>query len=322
MIIDIDNTRRNTFTTCPRKYYWRWEQFLTSSWGSTALRYGSVIHKGLETYYESFLPSKRSDAETIALLGKVGEAMTKEWEDITFSGEGEQQKKFYSDHRTLQTALQCITEYIMHYEAEWSYLNLLSVEQSFTIPLPLSRAYTVWPVEICDKVREVNFIGRIDGIIDMGGLYVLEHKTTSLPVEKAIDTLYRTAQMIGYTYALRYLNPESTVIGCMANIIQMPALRAKKDGTYGNPSFNFVRSPQVYTQQHLDTWLDSMLMRAGQIALCRSTNNFPMEYDGCYTYNSPCPYTSLCASQEQDVTKVNTAHFITDYWDPRNEDKK
>ena len=168
----------------------------------------------------------------------------------------------------------------------------------------------------------VNFIGKIDGVIRLTDqLYVFEHKTTGSSVDTVIKSLYRSAQTIGYTYALRHLYPDESIAGCYVNLLQTPAKRKKKDGTFSDVEFsvkNYHRDPQIYTKKDTDDWLSSMLNRVGQIAKCRITGVWPMEFDNCYPFGRTCQYTELCM-QHCDAKDVQTDGFIEDHWDPRSE---
>ena len=50
-MLELDNSKRSQFVTCPRKYYYSYIRNLRPSQGSTALRYGIVYHAGKDAFY-------------------------------------------------------------------------------------------------------------------------------------------------------------------------------------------------------------------------------------------------------------------------------
>jgi len=310
MKLEIDNTRRHTFATCPRKYYYRWVKHLVSKKGSSALRFGHVIHEGLACYYHAYQQDK--NIVPVEIMPSIIEAMTKDWNEASSSG-----LSFYEDYRTLEAAIECVATYIMHYEGEKQYLHILKVEDKFTVPISLELANGLWPPYIYDAIEGINFIGRRDADVDLGGsIYVLEHKTTSTSLFVMENLLYRSAQTIGYAWALSKLYPDR-MVGCMVNLLVLKAQKKRKDGTYGKPSFDFGRYPQPYVQHDYDHWLESLMIRAGQIAECYLTETWPMEFDSCYLYRGQCPYTHLC-QQQRKLEDINFDEFVIDKWDPRD----
>ena len=50
-MLKIDNTKRKTYVSCPRKYYFEYILGLKTEKGSTPLRYGIVWHAIMEAFY-------------------------------------------------------------------------------------------------------------------------------------------------------------------------------------------------------------------------------------------------------------------------------
>jgi len=289
-MIEIDNTRRTTFQTCPRKYFYRWVKNMVPQKGASALRFGHAIHEGLAVYYDNFMEQPRKELEQM-----IAEAISK---DFITASEG---KEFHEDHRTLETALTVVLRYIDHYISEKEYIKILEVEYPFTIP-------------IGDNIQ---FIGRIDGIIDLdGGIYAFEHKTTALALSWAQNNLYRSAQVIGYAWAITQ-KYDSPVMGCLVNFLQISRGRARKDGSYPPVKTDFGRFPQIYTPEIYNDWMDSILHTAYLIQASEELNEWPMQFDGCYIYNGQCPYTALC-QQHCSLEDINYAGYVEEKWDPRD----
>jgi len=285
--LEIDNTKRDCFTLCPRKYYWQYIRHLRPDRGSTALRYGSVIHDMLECHYKG---------------GTSDEVQATKNESWARNSKG---ANFVDDFRSKETLDIGFEGYLKTYADEMSYMQVLEAESSFCVP-----------VHGVASGIEVNFIGRKDLFVEIhGNKWIMEHKTTSRSIGQTENSLYRSAQTLGYTWAA--LQEGLDITGCMINILKMSAYYSKKQGRYTSISPDYKRVPLIYTEGDLENWLESFKYTCGLILQCMSDGQWPMQFDGCYKWGT-CPFTGLCEQVHPDVSTVSTEGYHEWVWDPRN----
>ncbi len=282
-MIELDNTYRSTFALCKRKYYFSRELGLTPSKGSCALRYGSTFHALWEGYY-SWIKEKgwEQREEAIKRAFTFGEAVWK----------NESKKKVFpeDDYRTLENAFEAFIKYCTEYSFDKDTLEVVETEKSFRIKMDiLPEEEERFPLL---KEEEIYFTGILDMQIKMSGLpYIMEHKTTSQNIITQISRLHRSPQIIGYTYVGKAI-PQLKAIGCFVNLHQISSKR-KKDGTWGKLNIAFQRSPEIFSDRDLRQWRESFLSTCNDILLAQRTNNWPVQYDSCYSFGR-CRYCDLC----------------------------
>ena len=280
--MDIDNTKRKTYALCPRKFLWEHAKNLRPQYGSTALRYGLTWHEIMEHYYgtiKDFGWGEKSKAITNgALAGKA--AWDKESKD----------RQFWDDYRTLENCLSAFMSHVVNYQDDEQFLEVLAVEETFRIEIE----------------KDIFFTGKIDGKVRLNdAVWLMEHKTTGMPIDKQLKSLQRDPQVIGYTFAGM---KDSHIEGILIPMHHLSATKSKVTGKYGNPRIEFRRSPQIFTQGDIDSWLDSMLWTAHQLQKSMETNYWPMQLDSCYHFGS-CTYTALC-EQNTSIENTNTSNYI------------
>lgn len=296
-ILDLDNTKRTAFVTCPRKYYWAYVRNLAPFIGSTALRYGSAWHAMMEELYRSVLQEGWKDLGHY--IPQVMAAAKAKWdkESLNFT--------FYDDYRSLENLGTSFLLWKDTFSNDPTFLEVVQLERRFEIPLPSFEDSIV-------------FTGRIDMDVKLSGIpYMFEHKTTGTAVTMAASRLHRSPQMLGYTWAEKQqgIDMEGALV-CIHHI----SARKNKDGVYGKPTIAFHRSPQLYTKHDLDDWLDSFKYTAEKVLEAREKNRFPMHHDNCYQFGA-CKYTGLCEQDHiRDLEEVNTSDFVTYKWDVREEE--
>lgn len=283
----IDNTIRSTFVSCPRQYYWRHVENLQSYHGSTALRFGSAWHAGLEAFYKS-LQKEESYSNCIVVATT---AATEEFETES------QKFNFFDDYRTLDTLLQALVQYVDRYYSDKDNFKILDVERIFSIPITSS----------------LHFTGKIDLIIEMAGQrWIMEHKTTSESIPVQQRKINRDPQLLGYVYAAKHLL-DIQAEGIIVNTASVRASKSRSTGLYGSPTIDFGRYMQIYTDGDLDTWLDSFTYTSHQLENSILDNDFPAILDSCYRYGA-CSYTPLCEQNRSPEETNKDGFIVTPHW--------
>ena len=164
----ISVTKINTFTDCPRKYWYSYEQFIETP-KSVGFYFGSAIHSGLENYYTGLDPM---DGVREALFGE--KKSVKE-----FAKEG-------IDLLKLEAEAQRIFDL---YKDKAPHFEPILIEHFFEVPLTHPETKETLPATLT---------GKIDLITGEGVL--IDHKTAS-GSDTGFFKAKNTIQANGYAYA-------------------------------------------------------------------------------------------------------------------------
>jgi hypothetical protein len=188
--------------------------------------------------------------------------------------------------------------YLDNYKDDIEFLKVIDVETKFEIPI----------------TPEIEFVGKIDGTVELNGaLWLMEHKTTGMPIDKQLKTLLRDPQLIGYFFAGRELH-SSHVEGVLIPMLHTSASKSKTTGLYGKPKIEYRRSPQIFTDDDIQLWRQSFIWTANQLRYSIENNFWPMQLDSCYHFGA-CGFTALCEQGNIPLDSINTSNYTTvEHW--------
>lgn len=316
----LTTSRLKTFRRCPREHHYAYELGVRPIDSGDAVRFGDLIHKGLEAWFKA-VADDRLRAALAALDVESGNAGT--------------------DPFDLARARVLITGY----DARWSEepYEILAVEAEFVAPLvnPDGGA----------KSKTFNRAGKIDVILrDLrdGRVFVMDHKTSSEDVSAGSDYWRRTrldSQVGAYYIGAESLGHE--VSGWIHDVLAKPGIRPRKatppesrkytkagtlyagqhehDETPDEyaarltsaiaeaPDKFFVRGEVVRLDGELleyerDTWMQATILRD-----MRREWLAPRNPDACIRFGATCPYFACCTGEasiddETRYRKVRWAH--------------
>lgn len=295
--LHIDNSKRSSYATCPRKFFLRYVKHLTSIYGSPALRYGSTWHALMEGYYSSIISNPGGD--------HVQAAITLGTEVYTRESEGLQ---FFDDYRTLEACFQSFVQYLEVFQNDLASMRIIASERIFDIGMDLTPQESRTYENLANF--SLHFTGKLDLEVSLQGQhYINEFKTTGQPIQLQASRLQRSAQILGYTWAAKKLGND--IVGTLVSVHQLSG-RKTKDGTYGKLTREFLRQPNIFSEADLASWRESYLYTCDQIAHSTLTQNFPCQYDSCYQFGK-CAYTQLC-EQNRPFEELNLTGYITKEW--------
>lgn len=277
----LDYSKTNDYYTCPRKYYLRHVKNIVSVHGSTALRFGSAFHAGMEGYY-SYIRDHGWDRSGKAIEQAINFAKDE------FEKESEN-KTFLEDYRSFPAVAQLIVKYIEHFYLDEQMLKVRNTERAFKLlmePTPSDEDKYPW-------IKPFFFTGKIDLEYELNGAnWVNEFKTTGWSIQALSNELTRSPQILGYAYASKHvydIMPE----GVMVVIAYAKAAKSRKTGDYGNISMDFARIPQIFNEYDLREWRTYFIDLVAQIQHSHLINHFPPRFQSCFNYGR-CTYLNLC----------------------------
>lgn len=268
-LINLDNSKRSTYVSCPKKYYWNYKRHLQPKYGQESLRFGKVYHKMQESWRKSKI-NKISKDLALAEVVKQGLDL---WEKETKEG-------FFNEEENYRTFPLC-------YDAFKLYLDIYGDED--VIPLETEHYFSVPLIQ--EDTWDVNFAGKIDciGKLTHGdNLAIFDDKTTTFSPSIAKEQYRRSAQLLGYSYIASKLKDFHTNIA----YVNFVFIKKLKSGI----TVDHDRAVYTFSDYDYVEWHKSLVATAYRILESHKTNNFPMEFDSCYGKYGVCKYLDLCTT--------------------------
>jgi len=306
------------FKTCRKRYQFRYVDGLELRDRPMYFDFGSAVHQGLAMHYrgkkmEEIMPAidlyfqEHAPAEDDAV--KVAEWM-----------------------EAKSLVLSMLQGYVAHYQGRDGF-KVVEIEKPFELP-------------ICDvrgeKFPDMALAGKVDGVVEDGGLWILEHKTA-----KTIDNRYERkltldAQSMLYLEAMErvYGKPFNGILyNVLAKAVPEPPKvlkngslsRAKDQNTtpelYGmaiqenglqmadyaefmayleaNRKQYFFRTRLTFGQEERDEWRRELWQIAADIERATKTGAFYRNTAQCVGFGT-CPYLDICTAPDKEFVIENS----------------
>ena len=343
-ILAIDHSSLESFNVCARKAEYALVQKRQPVRNTSALSYGTAVHKAIET----MLRVDADQRENPVVVGKV--------QSDIISHYGENPVPM-DEWRTAERALETVAKYRKQFANDvFEVLEVNGnpmVEVPFALPLgmvELNQVVKYDPLIVtgaakndddtpCQHfyVRNIHILwsGRIDAIIVMDGrIWVMDHKTSSMGGAGFTDQFFLSSQTIGYTWAAQELlrAAHGSSPGTFANWSPIHRLEVgtsidvsglllngiiTRKPTRTGVGNEFVRQRYRYEPAQLDEWKHNTLTLVSDFLshLCRGF--FPMQTAWCINKYGRCPYFEVCqlpAQQRERYLSSNIFEPVT--WSP------
>lgn len=275
------STTSGNLQTCPRLTYYKTVLRRESNKNRSALSYGQAIHKALELRYRygqsDVVYQRQIEVLTEHFVNNPVDTM--EW-------------------RNLDTALECLLRYNKTYEHDPIKSVQMDgealVEVPFSIPfitIEVGATIQIDGQDVFVKKITVLVRGLIDviALVDDSGLWIVDHKTTSMGGPGFFNEFRLSAQMILYVWVVKQLynlKASGALINCI--ICRKPTIKGS-----GKP-FEFARERYVYTDDHIEEWVEDLSSKLHNY-VNRLVNNDWDKFDkSCQSKYGPCEYFDVC----------------------------
>lgn len=319
-VFRIDNSSLEAFNTCPRSAEYRLVENRVSH-PSSALVFGSAIHAGLEAWYKLVQYDEQPDFESAMRMAfdVASQVYNKEMQACTASGFGD-------DWRNLDRVIDTLHRYFSHYQFDDVEVYDSHIEQAFSAPLAIITfnksvpGYYVKDMEQAESVFvnkiHVYWTGRIDLIVkDQGGLWVMDHKTTSMLGPTFWDNFVLSSQMIGYCWAAEKVVVREPIKGVIVNAI------AGRKPTRTGVGTEFHRRHFYYSEDQILAWKKNTIALVGNFLSALKSGFFPMSTTWCIGKYGKCRYHDVCSLPEKDKLPYLYSDYYSDNtWSPLTED--
>lgn len=231
----ISQSAATDYYKCPRKFAWRhrFDLHRKRQRPSKPLTIGSLFHELMAAYYTG----ESQDEAAIRLGRKIGDWIQEIWNSVELNG----QTPWGEDPGSVQA------------ELEQDLLTARVLANVFLRKYQLDRdRYEVRRVESRLTVRQKAIPVRMEGTVDLllrdrreGGLWIVDHKTTSDPPMVRIQTAGFELQPRIYRLLVQGLYPEEEVRGFVHNVIRKPDLKfCGLDRDFTEREYEITRGPR------------------------------------------------------------------------------
>lgn len=307
----FDNTRISEFRSCPRKFFFRHVKDWTGSGFSPPLAFGSAWHDAMDSVWTDLGGGSSQSDEDVVQNGYA--AFVGGWvnNNGTHPDEMGQEEIRRLGARTPFVGMEMLYEYVLKRRKFLSEIELLSVEQSFAVPLD-------------PNDPDLFYVGRFDKVfLYQGSIIIGEHKTTSLYKANGgfratfLDQWSPNSQVDGYLHALHILYGEEA-----KQLWIDGALVHRKH----HDEFIFIPVERQFAQ--LDAWLWETRNWISQIDGHWDASRdvgakenlymaaFPKNTSACQDFARNCSYIDLCKAWSNPLQRPTPQGFIEEAWSP------
>lgn len=310
LILSIDNSSLERFQTCPRSaaLYIIQRREINSS--RIALDYGSAIHAALADY----LVTNSIDSAILQLRTA--------FETITVPA---------GDYRDLDNAISLIKAWVRRY-SPLQFRPIMHegapfVERSFNTPIaelqinntiPCSRElltgikeYSSEESFFCSSV-EMRWSGRIDSVVEHDmypGIWVMDHKTTSMGGPTYFNDFVLAQQMVGYCWAIRQLgiSPKGMLLDALVN----------RKPTKSGVQHDFDIKPYEYQDWHYAEWKQDVTHYVADFMSNLIRGVFPKATKWCAGKYGMCSYHQVCTQAPTERESLLSSDMYRNVdWNP------
>lgn len=297
----IDNSSLEHFTTCPRQALYSLVHRLKPAGERTALNFGGIVHKILEARYRACTALHAQTPDVTQVMLATAEREFQRWTPPE------------DDYRNFSCAVELIRRYEEQYPFE-QFEVVRGTDGSPMIEVPFAIPLGTIDLKGEGKVIKIVWTGRIDMAYiseNGGGLYVMDHKTTSVMGPSYFSAFTISHQMYGYAWAAEQL------CGRPVQAIVINALGVRKPTRTGN-AFEFKRDVIPVQRGLLDEWKkDCLYIVADFVEMCRR-GYLPRHTVWCQGKFGTCPFFKVCTleTDEQREVMLNSGEYSANTWSP------
>lgn len=287
----IDSSKVSDYMACPRRFMFRHVFGWTNS--SFHLKFGERFHLAIEFCLNHGFGKQQIEIA----MGIFGQDWPDSYEDST-------------KNKNILSAYQALVGYGEEYSKDD--LEVLHTEVGGQVPIST------------DPQRLLAF--KIDAIVRdrHGNIWALEHKTGSF-YSQVWEAQWATRYQIhAYTHALRLAIPDENVRGVIVNGIFF----LKKKQEFHRVRVDHQDKMQRLYLDEINYWIDLLdqdlqeFLKADpeeEILRC-----FSRKPDCCTSFNSVCPYYSICSmtANPKKHEKTNPLGFNVEFWNPLDKEIK
>lgn len=306
MQVAWDSTTIHDLKTCPRKYFYRHVLGYSTISEAVDLKFGILIHKGIETYWKVRYEIEQSLGND-TYFPEVHKASVRAAIRVIFEESGKRDSEgnwrpwnTSNEYKNWPNLVRTLVWYFCKYRNDPLKTITLNngkaaVELSFRLNIEIDTA----------AGEPIQYSGHLDRAAeDAMGVYVVDAKSTKYTLSDSWMAQWNPHwQMTGYNFGGNVIL-EKPVKGVIIDAMQI----CKHYTEFG-------RGMTHRTTAQLDSWLDDMHYWMSAAQTFAMAGNWPMNDTACYKYG-PCDYIGVCTDQPRNMLAALKADFSKKRWNP------
>ena len=303
----IDNSTLETLTTCPRALQYSKLNRRIAAGAKPSLTFGSALHNALEYRYKTAGNGILNDDQKAAQMQVIADYFA-------------ENPAAEDDYRNANWAIELVKKYNAIYPTEP--FNVLVDDKGQTL-CELSFALPLFNYTHNGTTIPVIYMGRIDLPVQWdGGIWILDHKTTSVLGPTYFEAATMSAQFLGYLWAFQTLTKKACQ-GFIINALRVKQPPAKpKDGLDSWWRESFQRQRYHVTEAQITEWKANTIALVKEFFWHYENAYFPMKTSWCVGKYGKCQYFDICSLPEGNRDTMLTSTLYQDNtWSPLNKNK-
>jgi hypothetical protein len=303
----IDNSSLERFNTCARSAEYYLLARREGAQSGVALQYGKAFHLCVEHRYKNY--GREMSFEDIGkCMEEVAPLVHDLYRDFVVPAD---------NFRTPERVLDVFFKYLCFYQTEPFTVFTPSgqpfVEQYFEVPLGTIEFNGEFEGHFHKELR-ILWCGKIDLAVELdGGLWIMDHKTTSILGMNYWDSFLNSSQAMGYTYGGSQLF-DRKVEGLFLNVIC-----SRKVTKTGVPE-EFERQRFPFSLERIAEWKFNTLTLVGDFLAHLKRGYFPQQTAWCVGKYGRCEYLDVCMQSPSERLQMLNSNFYRDVtWTPKND---
>lgn len=293
----VDNSALESFTTCPRKWEMQYGLKRVTAAPAPALQFGSAVHAALAWRYTHDPHMTNFEGTQDAMFLELGKGLS-------------DRHPLMDDYRNFDYGTRLLRAYNEVYGREpFRILSLKDkpiVEMPFALPLgAITRpdGSDLWIV----------YTGKIDlGIEENDGIWVMDHKTSSIVGDSFYAEMAMSPQQEGYNWAFW------TVFGVLPVGFIINMIATRKESRTGK-GIEFNRQRVYISQERLEEWQANTLGIVDELVWMLNRRHITMHKKNCISKYGRCAYYDVCSLPfNQRGIMLSSNLFQPNTWSPLN----
>lgn len=305
-MVEINYSSLELLQTCSRKAYYALEQDLRAQEESSAMAFGSAIHKALEVWYQLPAEQKLLTSRELELAEQYAVGSAVPLPDLSAfasvcafvdSGRAQLSALPPTDKRSLQAGVRILNHYFKRY-----------ADDGFNVALDSSGAPLV-ERECSAIIYEsdsvvIKYFGTIDVILEnkqTGVILVADHKTTAALGKEFYDRCKPNPQYTGYVWLAR------EALGINTKLFMINGIQTAKTKT------EFARQVTDRTEEDFAELKTSVVHRVQEwLSMCSLSDDnkgYPMTAPNPCSMYGGCAYRPICEVPDKLKQAVIAARY-------------
>lgn len=311
-----DSSSLSSYKRCPRRYFYSIVCGFVPIGESVDLKFGGMLHLGLETYYREKPERGHAEAQILGLISILKEAWVPLFPDGIAQDPMAVSGHYWRSHSNNKNLWNCLRSFIWYTE---QFLSDYATHTAVIDDRPLLEYPFQFDLDLSVDGQGLTYCGHFDRVIDAPeGRWIVDYKSTKSTVGMDYFAKYQpSSQLPGYNVAGKI-------------IFQEPVLGVRIDAVQVGVDFSRCARGHIrFSDEKADEWLNNTSQWVFEATLAAqqpheeaetlvefaqaNARNWRMNEESCFI----CPFREVCASSPTIRGHLLEKAYVQGlFWDP------